>query len=749
MDAPFVHEVKHKQSKRDDANSRIKTIQWENVIEGGCSFWFLILCVFVLILFLFGMTVNVMHREAVIYNHAFSIPLAVCQISIIILCIYYCSGFEWSNIRDLITFNKFWTQFVLCSMFNFISFLLLTIHLTIGLSYHQREKLDAWFYANAVVYLFSTISIPFPAISIKLHHKYKPRQHVRQQILDVNESAAGCYTPLPHDNGREKSVSLQYEAGEHRDAADTNNGTNHDENNLCLGHEVDAENKENVQPNQVKSWLQDIKLGIYYKNFKEESINDWEDVLRLSSQQRNKLELQLQSIGIKKIGHLNKMVECIKQLNREPTASFGIEYSYSLSVSASIAGSKPIFRDNVIKGAILVCYFVNFVAYICNPLINHNSYLILNDILYPRYDDGNFLWLMIHNMNQIFLRTFLGMSITSVFFMIVTELSGEKITSTHFCVIRLIWNDKRNNYWIFILILSIISAVFEIFEFRDLIQKYINTQNNHSVEMIVNTVWSIINLCVSLICICFTVIFGGIYVKTKRDFLQDSGKKSPKSPIVAYVLEAIALCICFAMYIIFMFLFDRNFDGDVGVKSWDTIRQTSILILTVSQFVSLIKVKQTQKFGGKYYAERFDYCSVRFKWILHGYYKLNCLLIMYNVVYIFMFKWQYFGAVFTKYISNDHEHIYANCGSALSFSLSAAMLFILTHFLASYDRWRKDQWNYPNNKKPALNLIEDKHAQSKERFMSEDIKREGINACVVNQEPYDTISNSMQTNAND
>lgn len=58
---------------------------------------------------------------------------------------------------------------------------------------------------------------------------------------------------------------------------------------------------------------------------------------------------------------------------------------------------------------------------------------------------------------------------------------------------------------------------------------------------------------------------------------------------------------------------------------------------------------------------------------------------MYNVVYIYIFKFEYFGAT-----SEDEKKPYQQLAYAFSFSVASALLFLLSHFLASYEQWIHD-----------------------------------------------------------
>ena len=287
------------------------------------------------------------------------------------------------------------------------------------------------------------------------------------------------------------------------------------------------------------------------------------------------------------------------------------------SAKTSVAGSKPIFRDAMIKGAICVCYFIHFVCYICNPLLNHSSYSNMLHIMYPGYDTGKSFF---HNVNtviyignQIFLGTFVGMSLTSVFFTFITELTDKQVISTSYQYLWRMREDEPHKIWNFIVILMVFLWSLEIFAIRDLMHN-----DGDLVDILINSVWVCINLGVSLWHLRLFCIFSGIYDKTKFKYEHRYSYKR-ESPIKAFVLELVVLLSLFLGYITFLSVYIMNYDED---KQWDIYRQASILLLIFSQFATLIRVKQAQKYPDALYIERFN---KRARLLLNGYFKLNCL----------------------------------------------------------------------------------------------------------------------------
>ena len=366
------------------------------------------------------------------------------------------------------------------------------------------------------------------------------------------------------------------------------------------------------------------------------------------------------------------------------------------SAATSIVPTRPIFRDSIIKGAICTCYGVFLLSYICNPLLNHGTYYGMLSIMYPGYnstrpDDTSVFF---YDTIEVFLRTFVGMTLTSVFFTFVTELTDKQLTTTYYNKLwRLIKHDM-NKCWAVILILMVLSLSLEVFTLRDDIQNQLhhyfpNDSIFHSlVDCIINSSWIGINLVGFFIIVCklFTEL-SSVYTKTKA--LHESHyafiQLSHRTPIVAFTLELLTLLALYFVYILFLILYIVDQDHAHDSRQWDIYRQGTIWLLALGQFWTLIRVKQAQKYPNAQYLARFE-SPTRVTLLLHGYFKWNCILIVYNVIYIFMFKVQYFGAK-----SFDSQHLYQNIGFAFSFSLSSSKLFLLTHFIAAYQKWMDDK----------------------------------------------------------
>ena len=128
-------------------------------------------------------------------------------------------------------------QSVLCSLYCGISSVLLFVQTTRklndgGLSHHDEELLR-WNYADSVAFFLAVISIPFPAICIRLHHEYKNKDMERRSCIARQGS---IQTP-----GEEV---IKYPEG----------------------------------PDGVKSWLESLKLPQYISNFEEAKFEDMSDI---------------------------------------------------------------------------------------------------------------------------------------------------------------------------------------------------------------------------------------------------------------------------------------------------------------------------------------------------------------------------------------------------------------------------------------------------------------------------------------
>jgi len=551
--------------------------------------------------------------------HAFCIPFSLYELAIIVLCTYYLTQFKWTSIKLLIKFNKFWIQSFFCSVFNLLSFVLLVYGLA------KDSESDRWYFANSAVYFFGVFSIPLPAICIRLHHLFKPNE---------NESPSAMASIVtPSDNGT----------------------SNHTQK---AKHNVDEAEEER---DAIASWLSDMDLLKYYPKFQAENIETLKQVEKLK-------EHHLKAMGIS-IGDRITMMDMISRLNGVGVARSFVDRA---SVSASISASKPIFGDNISKGAICLCYLIHFVSYIGEPSINHESYTDMLGIMYPHYDAKNWLY----RFNTTCLRTFVGMSLTSVFFTFITELTDKQIISTNYWILwDLFAKTKRKAVWIVIAVVCILCIPFEVPIFLVPDESSFKTITNK----VINIIWMAVNVSNTIMCCVIYQTLSGIYSKTrqiyKTFFVEQS---SPVSPIRAFVLESVVLISLFMTYIVFMLV------GAVQDKSqphiYGIVRQFCILILAIFQCLTLIRVKQTQKFGS-YYLPRF---AKRSEYLLQIYYKCNCAILMYNVVYIYIFKFGYFGAT-----SEGEKKLY-QLAYAFSFSVASALLFLLSHFLASYEQWIHD-----------------------------------------------------------
>eukprot|EP01084_Bolivina_argentea_P204598 349427_1 len=550
------------------------TVRHIDRIEGFCGFWFIILFLSTIALFL----VSGLKDDK--YYQVLCISLSMYEVSIIILCSYYCWHFPWSVIKNTVTINKFWIQSSLCFLFNIIAFMLMMINLST-----TSENINKWYFGYAMTYFFGAFSIPFPAVCIKLHRDNK--------VDEQNES-----------NQSISSISRQ--------------------SHNPLGTE------------QVRTWLSTIQWLQYYDTFINNGIDDMDTVKELTDE-------RLEKIGINKMGDRIKIIKQISQLQHTELSNAinTIPINKSIdSVVASIEASKPIFRDNVLKGLICLCYAVHFVLYTGSPAINGKTYVDIINIMYN--NQASTLYIILYKVNQIILRTFMGMSLTSVFFTIVTELTDKKIAKTNFKVLYDIWKDELNWFWIFVSLLFVILLGFEFPDTRSYFRSHIAIDIN--IDLCVNLFWLVINIISLMILVYFFQEFGGIYHKTQREYQTFfRANSSPTSPINAFVLESLLLLFLYALYILFLWI---NFPSTI---IWDICRQFSIWMVLLAQFVTLIRMKQIQKFG-IYYLEHFD---KRFAQILHGYFKWMCITLVYNIIYVFIFKTIYFG-------SNDtnSEHKY-------------------------------------------------------------------------------------------
>eukprot|EP01084_Bolivina_argentea_P257204 433267_1 len=318
------------------------TVKIDNQVESICSIWFLLSCIVMVILFVVPIAIT--KPDGL---HYFAIVLSQYEMALVVLCFYYFCQFKWNKIRQVMRLNKFWIEKALCFLYNFIAFLLLTINISI-----HTDHVHLWNFTYAATFLFGSFSIPFPAVCVKLHHELK-----------YNENNGHNNSPVPSPT----LSSMQ----------------------LVPTH--------NQQQETVKSFLEKIvKLPQYYETFQRENINTMTTVRELTNEDLREMKIA--------IGHRKRILNYIQNDNYKQISVMS-NRSNRTTVSVLFA-SKAIFRDNISKGAICLCYMVHFFAYIGFPLLYNNKYDELNSIIYYNYDKGNTFFLIMYNINQIFLRTF-------------------------------------------------------------------------------------------------------------------------------------------------------------------------------------------------------------------------------------------------------------------------------------------------------------------------------------------------------
>eukprot|EP01084_Bolivina_argentea_P312825 541628_1 len=169
-----------------------ETVQWRNTIESICGVLFFVLFAAMIILSILRGN----YKSNDIYYHSFCGVLCLYELLNILLCIYYCSHFKWKAIISIVKFSQFWMQSLFCSMFMLTAFLLMITHLLI----HHKSK-NRWYFATAMIYGLGFVSIPFPAICIRLHHEWKYENQKKENIsismnsrgeIDISKSAASA-----------------------------------------------------------------------------------------------------------------------------------------------------------------------------------------------------------------------------------------------------------------------------------------------------------------------------------------------------------------------------------------------------------------------------------------------------------------------------------------------------------------------------------------------------------------------------
>eukprot|EP01084_Bolivina_argentea_P119970 212685_1 len=352
---------------------------------------------------------------------------------------------------------------------------------------------------------------------------------------------------------------------------------------------------------------------------------------------------------------------CIK-LNHE--YKYNKQNKFMLSPTTSVAAGLPMFNDNILKFSICCCYIAHLVIYIMNA--THNFSIDM-------YDSHKIMY----SVNEICLRPWMGMALTSVIFVLVTELTDKQLVSTGYKVLHQLYSDENVcNYncsgrRIIILTLLVVSIVFEC----------IPTNKTHEplIHQFINSIWILIHIICSLFLLNYICLFSGIYSKTRYKF-QKSNNSTRPSPIKSFVMEGLFVLCLYLVYIICLFIENYNVNDQFSSISFNIYRQVSILILLSLQFITLIRLKQIQKFG-TLYVKRFN----KYRHSLGKYYQFMCFLLVYNSLYIFIF-----GVTFFKYQTHN--------GFALTFSFSVitAICVNITHFLYSYKKWKKDEIDFEN-----------------------------------------------------
>eukprot|EP01084_Bolivina_argentea_P160199 278979_1 len=336
---------------------------------------------------------------------------------------------------------------------------------------------------------------------------------------------------------------------------------------------------------------------------------------------------------------------------------------YKTSASASIAAAKPIFSDGLLKVPICFCYFIQFVFFMNHLLLQPDSNELLMGAIY--YND------ILYRVNEIFFRSFVAMCLISVFFTFVSIFNEKHITPVNYIMLYKLWKNKRYQMWIGLFIF-IIFLPFEVFHIR-------NTQL--FLHHFINTFWIVINCVASFILFTFSMyLIFEMYEKIERKSSR-LWHESTAQPVIPFALEGVVLlCLCFVytIYICPKFHFIEN-----NKNAMDRYRQCCIMILLVFQFIVLVCIKKIQLFGITY-VNKFKR--------LTPLYRFMCLLLVYNIIYVFMFNVQYFS----KSDCNDKKDKKYIAG-LFSFSQPTAMLFMLSHFLHSFNQWEKDKTEYEND----------------------------------------------------
>eukprot|EP01084_Bolivina_argentea_P297453 512449_1 len=555
------HSVPSKPStiEMDTSTSYGSTLTMENICVSTCGiFLVLILCSIIFICIL-----QLCFPNQHLYYHILSISISTLEITIIVLSIYYCSGFQWTHCLSILQLSKLWIQSCGSFIFNVIMCLLMLFHLI-----HHSNK---WFYANAILYLFGAFSIPLPAICVRLCCEYRcDRERFSTQHSTANSTLDPLCKPLLQQSTITPPV----------------NGSISVPRSSLLSTQCHSGSMLNMELHKTNS----------------------------------------------------------RKLDTIKSQDFDQHKKY---VSASIAAAQPIFNDTIIKGTLAGCYLVQFILSIGNPIVTTNSFNILLEIVYQDND-------ILYKINHLILRTFVIMSLISVFFILMIELTDRQMMSVNYY--KIIHSCKY--YGGIYLMLITPSIALEIFWVRD-VYAYL--------DMIINGIWIAINGIACVFLFAFIVYFSAVYHKTKKKS-NTFYHSSPSAPLKAFVFEALFLLVLSVVYITHLLI---QIISNKTIKL-DCIRQLCIMILLVFQFIMLIRIKQIQKLG-RLYLKRIK------KIKMMEFYKLMSSLLVYNIIYVFVFVYQYFER--TDYQNTKDKKYIAN---AFSFALPATMFFMLSHFMHLY-----------------------------------------------------------------
>ena len=599
------------------------TVKINDKVESACVYWFFILSVGILVYFAVIYTLQSDQNTAILLN-AICIPLSLYQFAIILLCFYYILQLKipLQQLKQIIVLDQFWITASLSFVYNICTFIFLFVHLCMN----PADGDKVWFWTDLMIFLFGSISIPLPAICIKIHCKFKYDEHASKRHTGARSISRNSRVLTGSRSQSIKSVSVQKTAhtaltngtgkatiGYGSSLISTGSGTPNPmamTGGLLLAPEIEYSYKPGFEG--VKFWLKNtVQLPEYIETFEKQKINDMTIVLELTFQDLEEMQVK---IGDRKriMGHIDKMKPKVV-----PKVSHSLNVE-SISSMTMINASRPIFKNNIIKGLICSCYLIQLCVFICFPFLKYSHYYPMNRFIYPNYRfNGKHLeTTILFNLNEIFLRNFMAITIISVLSIFVTELIDKRVIISDYWQLYALLKEKLNRAWIIIISIMILALPLEFFGLRNLIRKQMNVVTD--LDMSINLIWIFLMICAIMICCVLLCQFSGIYHKAHDhyDRLYQFQKKSPKSPIKTFVFECCLYLAFFMAYIILIWLFiiKHGFD-EYDQRSWDIMRQSVILALLWVQFFTLIRVKQFQKFPDASYLNSY---KKRMMVILHG-----------------------------------------------------------------------------------------------------------------------------------